>query len=560
MVTLMGTTAITSTNSKTKFWWFAPALRASLREYSRQNFIKDLFSGLVVGLVAIPLSMALAVAIGVPPQMGLITAVTGGIIVAALGGSRFQVTGPTAAFVVILIPVVQEFGPRGLLFAGFLAGILLMGMGFLKFGQLIQYIPHPVTTGFTSGIAVVIAVLQIKDFFGLKMDQVPSDFPHRVEAIFQALPSFSPFETGTGLVTLAIIVFWNRWIKKVPAPLVALVVVTVVSEVLSRAGFGFHVATIQTQYGEIPSELPGFQWPWDHPGSDVDGVSWEFLKAILPASIAIAMLGSIESLLSAVVADGVTQTKHDPNAELVALGVGNIVGPVFGAIPSTGALARTATNIRMGAFSPISAMVHGVFVLLCLIFLAPWVSKVPMAALAALLLFVAYNMSEAKHFWRILRVGGKEDRSVLLACFLMTVVFDMTIGVLVGFSLASLLFIYRMSQMTEIKMSLESVSGKESKHLTEPQLGKGVLNYEIAGPLFFGAAQRAMGSISRVSGEIDTVSFNLSKVPMMDVTGLLALESAVSKIQTSGRKIRFEGLTKEVRSFLEKSNQIKKFL
>lgn len=537
------------------------ALREKFNEgYGFSDFRADLMSGIVVGMVAVPLGMALAIASGVAPQYGLYTVIIAGGLVALLGGSRFQVTGPTAAFVVILAPIVQKFGFGGLLIAGFLAGVMLVIMGVARMGRLIQYIPHPVTTGFTAGIAVVIATLQLKDFFGLEVAEMPEKFLEKVMALLESAPSFSSAEFAVGFATLAILILWPRLNKKIPAPLVALSVVTLAVVVLKKFLPEFDVATIGSRFtfdiggvkGQgIPQMLPRLDWPWNYVGAD--GQTFPFsLKAIeeiIPSAFAIAMLGAIESLLSAVVADGMGGTRHDPDAELVALGIGNMVCPFFGGVPATGAIARTATNIRFGARSPLSAVIHAIFTLLVILLFAPYVSYLPMAALAALLILVAYNMSELSHFIHILRVAPKSDMIVLLICFSLTVLFDMVIGVMVGVMLAALLFMRRMAEVTEghrIQSEELSIAGNK-------RFPPDVFVYEINGPLFFGAAEKAAGTMAGISDKIKNVVFLMHEVPVMDVTGLVAFESAINKLRNGKRKICLVGLRRQPKELILRS-------
>src|SRR6266446_2165712 len=429
------------------------AVRAVLAEgYSAADLRRDALAGLVVGVVALPLSMALAIAVGVPPQHGLYTAIVAGLVVPLLGGSRFQVTGPTAAFVVILAPVVSRFGIGGLLLAGAMAGAILVAMGLLRLGRLIQFIPHPVTTGFTAGIGTVIGVLQLKDLLGLVPTRSPDHFAERVQALWQARGTASLFELGLGLGTLLLLVLLPRLSRRVPAPLVALPVAAVAAFWMHR--HGIDVATIGSRFHSvvdgvrvdgIPRLPPLPVKPWTL--GPALPLALRTLRALLPASLAIALLGAIESLLSAVVADGMAGTKHDPDAELLALGVGNVVCPFFGGIAATGAIARTATGIRYGSRSPISTMVHAVVVLAAVLALAPLISYLPMAALAALLLLVAWNMSEAKHFFHMIRIAPKSDVAVLLTCYFLTVVFDMVIAVTAGMVLPAFLFMRRMAEV-----------------------------------------------------------------------------------------------------------------
>ena len=417
----------------------------------------------MVGIVALPLSMALAIAVGAPPQAGLYTAIVAGFIVALLGGSRTQVTGPTAAFVVILAPIYARFGLPGLLVSGLLAGIILVAMGLLRLGRFIEFIPYPVTTGFTAGIGTVIAVLQLKDFFGLKLEGNPEQFLDRAWAMAQAVGTVSVPEMTIGLTTLACLLVWPRLVRKVPAALIALPLAAAAALLLPKVWPGFDVATIASTFETkvrrvvvhgIPQMPPMPLLPWLAEGHrHAFPLDFNAFRQILPGAFTIAMLGAIESLLSAVVADGLARTKHDPDAELVALGVGNIVTPFFGGIPATGAIARTATNVRAGARSPFAAMIHALVVLAAMLALAPLIGYLPMASLAALLLVVAWNMSEVKHVRRIIRIAPTSDVLVLLTCYALTVFFDMVTAVSVGVGLAALLFMRRMVEVADTRLS-----------------------------------------------------------------------------------------------------------
>ncbi|MBN8555025.1 MAG: C4-dicarboxylic acid transporter DauA [Deltaproteobacteria bacterium] len=416
--------------------------------YSRSDLMADLMSGLIVACVAIPLGMALAIASGVSPERGLYTIITAGFFVALLGGSRFQVTGPTAAFVVLLLPILHHHGLAGLLTAGMLAGIILILMGIFRLGRFIEFIPHPVVTGFTAGIALVIATIQFKDFFGLRISQVPEDFTARLTAFYSSLSSYSPWELGIGLLTLAILLFWPRLNRKIPAPLIALSSLSLFVFFLKKNNPDLSIATIQSMFhplidghviNGIPASLPRFQWPWQNAEAGTFILSTENILSLLPASFSIALLGAVESLLSAVVADSMTSTRHEPNSELFALGVGNLIAPCFGGIAATGAIARTATNIRFGARSPISAILHSIFVLLSILFFAPAIGYLPMASLAALLILVAYNMSDMKNFIKIIKTHPKTDIAILLVCFIFTVIYNMVVGVGAGIALAFIL-------------------------------------------------------------------------------------------------------------------------
>lgn len=533
---------------------FAVALRRSFAQgYSFSRLRQDALAGVVVGIVALPLSMALAIAVGVPPQHGLYTAIVAGVIVALTGGSKHQVTGPTAAFIVILAPVVSKFGLYGLLTAGLMAGVLLVAMGALHLGRLIEFIPYPVTSGFTAGIATVIATLQIKDVLGLPIAKLPDGYFEKIETMWTARRGVSAAELGVAAVTFALLILWPRVTKKFPAPLVAIVVVAVGVTALTSAWPAFHAATIGSRFhtivagremAGIPQVPPLPMLPWGP-----SGMTFARVHELLSPALAIAMLGAIESLLSAVIADAMTGKKHDPNAELVGLGLGNIVAPFFGGIAATGALARTATNVRAGATSPIASVIHALFLLLAILLAAPLVAYVPMASLAALLLLVAWNMSDVRHFTHVLRVAPGSDVAVLLICFGLTVVFDMVVAIGVGVVLAALLFMKRMSELTSSRVLAPSSNEDEKRSV--PQ---GVSVYEIAGPLFFGAAQRAMGAIETVGASSRVVVLALGSVSVIDATGLVALESAIEHLRLSKKMVIIAGPLPEPRRVFEKAN------
>jgi SulP family sulfate permease len=515
----------------------AAALRAVLREgYSRADLRSDLLAGAVVGIVALPLAMALAVAVGVPPQHGLYTAVVAGFVCAVLGGSRTQVSGPTAAFVVILAPIYVRFGLAGLLISGALGGLILIALGLARLGRLIQFIPHPVTTGFTAGIATVIATLQLKDLFGLQLAANPEHFLERLGAMLAAAPSASPYELAIGVLTLALLLALPRLLPRLPAPLIALPCGALLALLLERFVPGVHIATIASRFqGEIDGllihgvpqlpPLPLLPWQAPGPAGGVFTLDLATLRALVPGAFAIAMLGAIESLLSAVVADGMARTRHDPDAELLAQGVGNLLVPFFGGIPATGAIARTATNIRFGARSPIAAMTHALVVLAVMLSLAPLLGYLPMSALAGLLLLVAWRMSEIKHFAHTLRVAPLSDVVVLLACYGLTVVFDMILGVTVGLVLAALLFMRRMAEVSHVRLV-----SPEQLALREDDLPPGTAVYEVSGPLFFGAAQKAMSTLSGIGTRVRAVVLVMEGVSVIDATGLVALESALDAL------------------------------
>jgi SulP family sulfate permease len=531
----------------------ATALRRALRKgYGARELRADVLAGIVVGIVALPLSMALAIAVGAPPQHGLYTAIVAGLSVSLLGGCKFQVTGPTAAFVVILAPIVSKHGLDGLLTAGLMAGILLVAMGAFRLGSLIKFIPYPVTTGFTTGIAAVIATLQIKDVFGLSIAKMPDAYVEKVAALWEARSSAAWPEVATAVVTLGLLLAIPKITSRIPAPLIAIGFVAGAATLIHHVAPAFVVATIGSRFhttvngvtvAGIPSIVPSPSLPWGH------SLSFGLLHDLFPAAFAIAMLGAIESLLSAVIADGLTGTKHDPNAELVGLGVGNILAPIFGGIAATGALARTATNIRSGARSPIACVTHSVVVLLAILLLAPLVAYVPMASLAALLLLVAWNMSELRHFVGLLKIAPRSDVFVLLTCFLLTVFFDMVVAVSAGFVLAAILFMRRMAEITESRLAMDNT---EEHHLVD--MPAGVSFYEVNGPLFFGAAQSAMETLHAIHTDaFHALILHLGKVPVIDATGFAALESAIDLLVKRKKVVVLAGPLPRPQKIFEKA-------
>jgi SulP family sulfate permease len=551
----------------------AGALRAVLREgYTREDFKRDALAGLVVGMVALPLAMALAIGVGVPPQHGLYTAIVAGALVAALGGSRTQVTGPTAAFIVILAPIYARFGLAGLLLSGMLGGLLLIGMGLGRLGQFIEFIPHPVTTGFTAGIGVVIATLQLKDLFGITLAKAPEHYLERVVALWHARGTAAPADLAIGAVTLALLIGVRRLTQRIPAPLVALPAAALLALAVEHIFPGLTVATVARRFhvvvGDrifqgVPPLPPMPMLPWHAPGPDGKPLvlSFGMIRDLLPGAFAVAMLGGIESLLSAVVADGMAGTRHDPDAELLAQGIGNVVAPFFGGIPATGAIARTATNIRSGGRSPIAAIVHSLTILTAVVALAPLIGYLPMAAMAALLLLIAWNLSEVGHFLHIARVAPRSDTLVLLTCFGLTVIFDMVVAVSAGIVLAALLFMRRMAELTKVSLvggSRDSDNDDAAKDevgatALATDLPKGVVIYEIGGPLFFGAAQKATSQLTETGSRTKALIIRLDHVPAMDATGLVALESSLAQLRKTGCQVILCGLQRQPAGLLARA-------
>ena len=502
------------------------ALKDSFRAgYSSRHLVKDIIAGLTVGIIAIPLSMALAIASGVPPQHGLYTAIVAGIIIALAGGSRFNISGPTAAFVVILYPVTQQFGLSGLLMATLLSGIILVLMALFRLGRLIEYIPLPVTLGFTSGIGIVIATLQIKDFLGLDIVQMPSHYLEKIQVILTALPSINWADTAVGVVTLFVLTQWHKLRLPIPGHLPAVIIATLLS--LGLTHFGFSVVTIGSQFQYtlsdgstgfgIPSVLPEFVLPWNIPDAQGNLINWNFdtIQSLLPAAFSMAVLGAIESLLCAVVLDNMTDTKHHSNNELLAQGLGNIASPFFGGITATAAIARSVVNVKSGAVSPLSGVVHALLVLFALLFFAPALSYLPLSSMAALLLVVAWHMADLPQIIQLICRSGRNEITVLLVCLVLTVLFDMVIAISVGVLLASLLFIRTIAEMTK------SIS------IAVPEDLDDVLIYRISGPLFFAAADNLFADLHdktvHTHHEIKHIVLQCDAVTVLDTGGIHAL-------------------------------------
>lgn len=538
---------------------FASALRESLAEgYGRERLRNDVVAGATLGVIAIPLAMALAIAAGVAPQYGLYAAIIGGLVIALTGGSRYNVSGPTAAFVAILLPITATWGLGGLLVATVMAGLILVALGLSRMGRIIEFIPYPVIIGFTAGIGVVIATLQVKDFFGLTVAGQHEHFLDKVMALAAALPGARWEDAVIAVTTLAVMVLWPKVKSRLPAHLLALAAGTLLALVLAALLPGFEVATIGSRFNwsmggatgsGIPPLLPHFVWPWELPNAQGNpvGLSFAMVRELLPAALAIALLGAIESLLCAVVADGFSGTRHNSNAELVGQGLGNIVAPFFGGITCTAAIARTSANFRMGGTSPISAAVHAITVLAAVLTLASVLSYVPMAALAALLVVVAWNMAEVRHFIHMVKIAPRSDVAVLLTCFVLTVAFDMVLAVGVGVALAAALFIRRMTELT----GAEIITTTGHKHLAK--LPKDVVVYDINGPLFFGAARQALETLRFSDADIKTVVLDMTDVPTIDMTGLVAFSALLDRMRQRGIAVVVCGLSERILGKLAKS-------
>ncbi len=501
------------------FLHLQPKLFTTLKGYNGKDFIADLTAGVIVGIVALPLAIAFAIASGVSPDKGLITAVVAGFLISALGGSRVQIGGPTGAFVVILYGIVQQHGMNGLIIATLMAGALLVIMGVIGLGSAIKFIPHPVIVGFTSGIAVIIFSSQVKDFLGLSMGAVPAEFLDKWEAYALHIHTINLYTVTVAVASLLVMLVWQRFITKIPGSLIALIASTVLVYALQLP-----VETIGSRFGSIPSSLPVPSLP--------EGVSLATVRQLFPSALTIALLGGIEALLSAVVADGMIGGKHRSNMELVAQGIANLVVPFFGGIPATGAIARTATNIKNGAKTPIAGIVHAMTLFLIMFFFGGLASRIPMAALAAILVVVAYNMSEWRSFVGLFR-STRSDTIVLLVTFGLTVAIDLTVAIQVGILLSAFLFIRQMSLVSNVGVLTREFSDKYEEEGSDAQsiatriIPHGVEVYEINGPFFFGAAYKFKEAMSIIEKQPRIRIIRMRNVPAMDATGLHVLEEVV---------------------------------
>lgn len=500
------------------------------KNYSWNSFGKDCIAGVIVGIVALPLSMAFSIAAGGTPGQGLYTAITAGFCISLLGGSKFQIGGPTGAFVVIIFGVVQQHGPAGLITATVLAGIMLIIMGISGLGRFIKFIPYPVTTGFTTGIGVLIFSQQVKDFFGLHIEASSPAFFEKWMEYFIYFPTLDPLTLGIGLGTMMIIIAVRRFFPHLPGSAIGVAVATVACHFLALP-----VETIGSRFGGIPSSLPMPTFP---------ALSWRLLSSVFPSAFTIAILAAIESLLSAVVADGMTGDRHNANMELTAQGIGNVMSALFGGIPATGAIARTATNIKAGAVSPVAGIMHVVTLVIFVLFLAPVASAIPLSGLSAVLMIVSWDMSNAGRFIRLIRRSPKSDTSVLLTTFLLTIIVDLTFAVEMGVILAVFLFLRRMVEVTDIKLENDELIAElafrdlEKKTIDEiiALSRQDIEIYEITGPFFFGVADMIQNILTKVAKTPKALILRMRDVPVVDSTGITALESFL--IQCRRRKIR----------------------
>lgn len=499
-----------------------PKLLTVVREgYTRKQFYSDLTAGLTVGVVALPLAIAFAIASGVKPEQGLYTAIVAGFVTAVLGGSRAQISGPTGAFIVIIYGVVQQYGYDGLVVATLIAGVLLVLMGLARMGALLKFIPLPVTVGFTSGIALIIFSSQVPDFLGLGIRNVPAEFVAKWAAYRAFFSTLNPYAVGVGLLSLLIVAAWPRLTHRVPGPLVAILLVTALVRY-----FDLPVETIGSRFGGVPTSLPAPRFPH---------VTWQLVQQMFSPAVTIALLAGLESLLAAVVADGMLGTRHRSNMELIAQGAGNISSVLFGGIPATGAIARTATNIKSGGRTPIAGIIHCLTLLLILMFAGRWAALIPMATLAAILVVVAYNMSEWHSFVRLFR-SPKSDVAVLVATFLLTVLIDLTVAIQVGVLLAAFLFLQRMSNETQISLVTDNLRDREdveTRDISKLEVPPGVEIFEVYGSLFFGAIERFRDALRRVEKSPKVLILRMRNVMSIDATGLQTLEDLLESTRKS---------------------------
>jgi SulP family sulfate permease len=496
-----------------------PKLFTTLQTYTRDQFVADLTAGMIVGVVALPLAIAFAIASGVTPDRGLYTAVIAGFIISALGGSRVQIGGPTGAFVVIVYGIVQKYGVDGLTVATMMAGLLLIGFGLAKLGAAIKFIPFPVVTGFTSGIAAILIVQQLRDVLGIQLSSAPPEFVERLSAYARHLETINPYSTGLSLATLLILMLWPRVSHRVPAPFIALIVTTVAAYLLHLP-----VETIGTRFGEIRVGFPSPSLP---------SVSLGELRLLVGPALAIAALGAVESLLSAVVADGMIGGRHRSNMELVGQGVANVVAPLFGGIPATGAIARTATNVKSGGRTPVAGIVHALTLLIITLFFGRLAAVIPLATLAAIVLWVAYRMAE----WRVFKSelsAPRSDAIVMVTTFLLTVLVDLTTGIAVGMVLAAFLFMKRMAEVTNITVVSRDfqdadASGDVSGAIFRRRVPPDVEVYEINGPFFFGAAEKFKDTLAEVSRKPKVLIIRMRNVPAIDSTAMHALQDLIRR-------------------------------
>jgi len=526
---------------------FKPKIFSALKNYDKQTMMADVMAGIIVGIVALPLAIAFGIASGVSPEKGIITAIVAGLIISATGGSKVQIGGPTGAFIVIVAGIIGQYGMTGLTIATLMAGVFLIGFGLLRLGTIIKYIPYPIIVGFTSGIAVTIFTTQVKDLLGMQLENAPADFIERWIVYFQNICNIDFWSTVIGLASVAIIALTPKLSKRIPGSLIAIIVMTVAALLLKQYAGVTSIETIGDRFS-INSQLPG---------ATVPDLTWETIKGLVAPALTIAVLGAIESLLSATVADGVIGDHHNSNTELIGQGLANIASPLFGGIPATGAIARTMTNINNGGRTPIAGIIHAIVLLLIFLFLMPLAQYIPMACLAGVLVVVSYGMSGWRSFVALMR-NPKSDITVLVLTFLLTIIFDLTIAIEVGLICACLLFMKRMSETTDVKVIFDEIDLNEDAdmqkgnldHLTIP---KGVEVYEINGPYFFGAGNRFEDIMARYGKRPIVRIIRMRKVPFIDSTGLHNLENLCLMSQKEGITIVLSGVVPKVESVLKRN-------
>lgn len=508
-----------------------PKLFTTLRDYNKQQFVADLTAGVIVGIVALPLAIAFGIASGVTPEKGIITAIIAGFIISAFGGSRVQIGGPTGAFIVIVYGIIQQYGMTGLMVATIMAGIILVIMGFARFGSIIKFIPYPVVVGFTSGIALLIFSTQIKDLLGFAMKSVPSEFHEKWIAYGESLSTLNYYAFGIAALSLIIMIFWSRVTHRIPGSLIAIIVSTLLVHLLH-----IPVETIGSRFGEIPSNIPEPHFYQ---------INLAVIKNLIAPATTIAILAAIESLLSAVVADGMIGGKHRSNMELIAQGLANIASPIFGGIPATGAIARTATNIKNGGRTPVAGIVHSLTLLLIMLFFGKLAKLIPMATLAAILVIVAYNMSEWRSFKSLLR-SPRSDVVVLLTTFFLTVIFDLTIAIQIGMILAVILFMRRMAMVTNVGVITRELADEEESYdpnsINRREVPKSVEVFEVNGPFFFGAASTFKDAMHVIEEPPKVRIIRMRNVPAIDATGLHTLEEFYKDSKKQGTTIVLSGV------------------
>ncbi len=533
-----------------KAFTFKPKLFSTLKTYNKKTFTADLMAGIIVGIVALPLAIAFAIASGVPPEKGIITAIIAGFIISAFGGSRVQIGGPTGAFIIIVYDIVQNYGMQGLVIATLLAGIFMILLGVLKLGTIIKYIPYPIIVGFTSGIAVTIFSTQIKDLLGMTMDANPSDFIEKWIAYGRNIGNIDWWSALVGMLSIGVIALTPKISKKIPGSLVAIILMTIITLLLKQFAGITSIETIGDRFS-ISNQFPGMEMP---------GLSWTSIKGLIGPALTIAILGAIESLLSATVADGVIGSHHDSNTELVAQGLANVVTPLFGGIPATGAIARTMTNINNGGRTPVAGIIHAVVLLLIYLFLMPLAKYIPMACLAGVLVVVSYGMSGWRSFVAMLK-NPKSDVVVLLLTFFLTIIFGLVPAIEYGLICACLLFMRRMAESTDVKIISDEIDMSEDidmqagniENLTIP---KGVEVYEINGPFFFGAGNRAGELMSNFKKKPKVRIIRMRKVPFIDSTGLHNLKNMCKMSHKAGIQIVLSGVNESVQAVLSRNGFI----